>query len=110
MSRADTRVDAKVLRQVAECAAQRAGVRDDVDVVEPDAAGGWNLQRGHRAHERRLAGAVRPEQAEHPARDFQRDRLERARTVRIDMRELVDAQHTASRGGGDWLTDGLYRT
>ena len=80
--RAHGRVDAELLREVAEGAAHAVLLAQDVDglpravgvgVAERDGAGVGLLERGDRAHQRGLAGAVGPEQAVHAAADVERD-------------------------------------
>ena len=48
------------------------------------------LERGDRAHERRLAGAVRAEQAEHAGGDLERDVVEGADAVGVRLGETID--------------------
>ena len=90
----DPRIDAEVLRQVAQRAAQRVGIREHVDVAEADRALRRDLQRRDAAHQRRLAGAVRAQQPEHAARAPRGIiAVEGARAVRIDVGQVVDPQH-----------------
>ena len=64
----------------------------DVDVAERDRAGVGLLQRGDRAHQRRLARAVRPEQSEHAGRNRERYVLQRLDAVRVRLGQTFDAQ------------------
>ena len=90
--RRDARVDAELLRQIAEHAADRERVGNDVGAVEGDATGGRLLQGGDDPHQRRFAGAVRPEQAVHAARHVEIDPRERLNAVRIGVPEVSDLQ------------------
>jgi hypothetical protein len=54
----DARIDAELLRQVAELAADRILIGDNVEAVEQDGACVGILQRGDGAHESGLARAV----------------------------------------------------
>jgi hypothetical protein len=111
----DARVDAEVLRQVAEDAAHCVLVAQHVDVaaaVDADqarAAGVGLLQRRERSHQRRLAGTVGAQQSEHSGRDRERHAVERADAVGIGLGEIADleshvslqdARHAAPAGGG----------
>ena len=73
--------------------AQALGFADDVDVAEADAAFGRRLQRGDSAHQRRLAGAVGAQQAEHPLGNGQADVVQRPRAVAVDVRQVFDSKH-----------------
>jgi hypothetical protein len=59
----DAWIDAEILGQVAERAPQFLRLGDDVDSSEVDGALGRRLQRGDGPRQRRLAGAVRTEEA-----------------------------------------------
>ena len=63
------RVDAELLRQVAEQLAHLVLVAEHVDVAEARRARVGLLERGEGAHQGRLAGAVGPEQPEHAGPD-----------------------------------------
>ena len=67
--RAHLRIDAELLRQVAERLAHLVLLLQHVDVAEADAAVVRLLQRGEDAHQRGLAGAVGAEQAVHSRRE-----------------------------------------
>ena len=99
---ADLRVDAEVLRQIAEHATHGVFVAKNVDaaghVGELRRARVGVLQGRQRSHQGRLAGAIRPEQAEHAGGDRQRDVVERAHAVGIGLRQTGDVQlHGAGR-------------
>jgi hypothetical protein len=103
------RVDAEVLRQVAEDLAHRVLVAQHVDLAagqaaQRRAAGVGILQRRERSHQRRLAGAVGAEQAEHAGRNRQRDAVERANAVGVGLGEVADLQfhrwHQCGRKAG----------
>jgi hypothetical protein len=87
---ADFRIDAEVLRQVAQLAQQPFLVLQDVETVEMDAAAVGILQRRDGAHERGLAGAVRAEQAEHAIRDLEADIVDGLDAIGIRLVELLD--------------------
>ncbi len=90
---ADARVDPKILRQVAEPAAQCLGVGDDVDIAEGDCAAAGGLQRGDRAHEGGFAGAIGAEQAEHALRDQEGYIIEGTGAVGIDVGDIGELEH-----------------
>src|SRR5207248_645953 len=72
-----------------------------VDRIERRRAAIRLLQCGKRAHERRLARAVRPEEAEHPRLDRQRHMVERLDAVRVTLRKIADDKlHSNSPGNG----------
>ena len=89
----DAWVDAEILRQIAQAPAQRIRLGDDVDAVEADRPAGRRLQCCDRAHQGRLAGAVRPEQPEHAAADLEADPIERADAIGICVDQIDDRQH-----------------
>src|SRR6185369_15492414 len=86
-------VEAEVLRQVAEPAAQRLRVGQDVRAVQLDAARGRLEEAGEDPHEGGLAGAVGSEQAEHPGRDVEIDSLQGRHRARVDFHQVADGQH-----------------
>ena len=86
-------IDSEILREVAERAPELIGMGEDVDVAEADAALGRDLQRRHRAHQGRLARAVRPEEAVHAARNGQGHVVQRAGAVRVDVADAVQIEH-----------------
>ena len=57
------------------------------------------LQRGQRAHQRRLAGAVRPEQAEHAGRNGQRHAVERLDAVGVALGQVTNDELHSNLGG-----------
>jgi hypothetical protein len=85
-------VEAKVLRQVPEGLAHFVFLLHDVELAEVNAPFVGILQRGQDAHERRFAGAVRPEEAEHASLDRQGDIAEGADAVGIGLGEVVDPE------------------
>ena len=92
----NARIDPEILRQVAEPLAQFLGLLENVDPVEGYAARSRGLQRRHGPHQGGFAGAVRAEQSEHALGDGQGHIVERARTVRIDMGNVLQFQHSGS--------------
>ena len=91
------RIDAEVLRQIAEPAPQLARIGEDVEAVEDDRPRVRLLQRGDGAHQRRLAGAVRPEQPEQPLADLEAHVIERADAVGIGFRKMRDGEQSGPR-------------
>jgi hypothetical protein len=71
--RGEVLVDAEVLRQIAETAAERVGLGDDVGVAEEDAPRGRLRDRRDHLHQRRLARAVGAEEPEDAAVDREGD-------------------------------------
>jgi ABC-type Na+ transport system ATPase subunit NatA len=65
---------------------QRFGVGKHVDVAKLDASRRRLREGRHRPHQRRFAGAVGPQKAEHPARDRQAHVVERDCAVGISVR------------------------
>src|SRR3954462_1531702 len=53
------------------------------------------LERRKDAHQCRLAGAVRPQKAEHALRDRERHVVKGARAVRVSLGEILDAEQHA---------------
>src|SRR5688572_15912454 len=90
----DLRVDAEILRQIAEPMAQASRIGDDIESVENDRPFVRFLKRGNGAHERRLAGAIRPEKTEETFADFKVDVVECANAVRIGFREMRDREQS----------------
>ena len=78
-------IDAELLRQIAEDAADLVFLAEDVDAVEVDGAGVGVLQGGDGAHQRALAGAVGTEKTEHVVADGEGKVLERLDAVRIGL-------------------------
>src|SRR5204862_3747189 len=67
----------------------------DVLAVELDLAAGPTGEAGDRVDERRLAGAVRPDQADDTARrDLERDRVDSGRSA-VTHRQVGDRQRAA---------------
>ena len=87
------RIDAEVLRQIAQRPAQLFRVLEHVDGAEADVSGGRRLQCRDRAHQGRLAGPVGAQQAEHALFHGQIDVFQRLRPVGIDVRQVLDNQH-----------------
>src|SRR5678815_2676784 len=97
---AQVRIESELLREVAKNLSDVVGLREDVDLAEPDGARIRFLERGYRAHERRLPRTVGPEQAEHASGYVERDVLQGAYTVGIRLREIRDRKvHEGVEGG-----------
>ena len=97
--RAGVRIDAEFLRQVAQGLAHLFLALQHVDLAEHGAAAVGFLQRGQDAHQRRLAGAVGPEQAEHARRDRQADVVQRLHAVGIGLADVAESElHGRQRG------------
>ena len=89
------RIQAEVLRQVAQHAADLVLVVEYVVVAEEDGAGIALLQGGQGAHQGRLAGAIRAQQAKHPGRYRQRHVIQRHHAIRVGLRQFANLQfHT----------------
>jgi hypothetical protein len=95
VERGHPRIDAEILGQVAQGAAQGLGVSDHVDIAEPDESRGGGLQGGDDPHQRRLAGPIGTEQAVHAIGNDQIDVVERLHPAGIDVAEGLDDQHDA---------------
>jgi hypothetical protein len=97
-------IDAEVLWQVAEATAEDAGPGDHVGAVEPDLPGRRPGDGGGDPHQRRLAGAVGPEQAHHPGFEVQGDPGDRPFAAPVDLRDVDQLEHRAAlrqTGGSD---------
>jgi hypothetical protein len=90
---ADARIDAEILRQIAEHLTQPLRLLDHVDGAKADGAAGRGLQRRHATHQRGLARAVGAEQAEHPGRDLEADAVQGAHALGIDVAQILNRQH-----------------
>jgi hypothetical protein len=90
---AEIGIDAEILRQIAEHPAQRARVADHVLALPQHAAGGGPGDRGQDAHQRRLAGAVGPQQTEHSRRQRQAEAAERFDAASINLVNRLDGEH-----------------
>jgi uncharacterized protein YneR len=67
------RIDAEVLREIAERAAQLVGRFCDVAPVEADCSAAGPRYRGEHAHKRGFSSAVGAEQPENPGFESQRE-------------------------------------
>ena len=67
----DTRVDAKILWEVTQLAAEASRVGQDVETIERQLSRLGNLEGGNAAHQCAFACAVGPQQAEHAGGQFQ---------------------------------------
>ena len=90
LERRDLRVNAELLRQVAEGTAHRVLLLQYVEAAEPDGAAVGLLQRREGPHQGRFPGAVRSQKAEHAGGDPQRHVAQRLHAVRIGLRKIVD--------------------
>ena len=88
----DFGVEAELLREVSEDAADRVFLAEDVDVAERGAAGVGFLQRGEGAHEGGLPCTVWAEQAEHAEGDGEGDVLKSLRAVGVALGEVGDLE------------------
>ena len=104
---AQIRVEAELLRQVAENLSDVVGLGEHVDVAEANGARVRLLQRGDGAHQRRLPCAVGAEQAEHAGGYVERDVLQRANAVGVRLREIRDRE--IHEGPGEEATEGRAR-
>ena len=78
----------------------RGGVCENRHAVDSDVSAVRNLQRGQRAHERRLACAVRSEEAKEPRADGQVNSAKRLDAVRVAHGHTGDFKHTAGMVAG----------
>ena len=69
-------------------------------VIEPESA---SCSVAMRAHQRRLAGAVRPEQAEHAGADRERDVAQRLDAVRVGLGQVSNLELQSHRFSMVWL-------
>ncbi len=78
LARGQVGVEAELLRQVAEHGfdGDPAGLGGDVIAANLHLPAGWIDDARQDAHQRRLARAVGPQQAEHPRAQFQRDPIQ----------------------------------
>jgi hypothetical protein len=88
--RARLGIDAELLGQVAERLPHGVHLLHDVEVAEVDGADVRLLERGEDAHQRRLAGTVRAEQAVHSRRNRERHVLQRLHAVGIGLRYVAN--------------------
>ena len=72
------------------------GTNAYVNVAEADGALGRCLQGRDRAHERRLAGPVGPEQAKQAWLDLKADIVQRNHATTINLRDAINDQHALS--------------
>ena len=80
-----TRINAEILRQIAQRRAQGLGILEDIDITEGQRALIRCLQGGNRAHQRGLARPVGPQQSEHPVGNGQADAVERAYLIAVSL-------------------------
>ena len=98
--RPHVRIDAELLRQVAQRPADVVLLPHDVEsplracrgVAQVNRAGVRLLERGEDAHQRGLAGAVGAEQAVHPRRDRERHVLQRLHAVGVGLGHASNVQ------------------
>ena len=109
------RVDAEFLREVAEGATHAVLFAQDVDlprvqrgILQSDGAGVGLLEGGDRAHEARLARAVGAQEAEHAARDRERDIVQRAHPVGVRLCEALDPEFHERVSGGREASVAVY--
>ncbi len=93
----DARINAEVLREIAELPAQLLRLLEDIDVAELDAAFGRGLERRDRSHQRRFASAIGTEQAIHSARNRQADIVKRTHAICIGMADRDQFEHEFPR-------------
>src|SRR5688572_14435307 len=86
------RIDAELLRQVAQCLAHLVFLPQDIERPEMDLPLVGLLEGGDRAHERRLAGAIRAEKSVHAGWNGQMDALQRMDAIRIGFRQIADTE------------------
>src|SRR4030095_16265034 len=89
----EVRIEAELLRQIAELAPDELRILERVGAVERDLTGGRLEQAGDDAHERRLARAVRTEESEHSGRHGEAHALERGDGSGVDLDEIAKDEH-----------------
>jgi hypothetical protein len=101
----EVRIEAEFLRQVAEARPQSFGMLQDVDAVEIYSSRRGFEQPGEDFHERRLAGAVGAEKAEHPRSHVERNSLQGGHGTRVDLDEIANREHGVreSRSAGEFV-------
>src|SRR5690606_35391975 len=90
------RVDAEVLRQVAKHRTQSLWLCEHIDVAETNASLRRRLQCCDAPHERRFAGSIGPEQAEHPFWNLERHVIQRSCARGVDMSHARETEHRFS--------------
>jgi hypothetical protein len=96
----EVRVEAELLRQVAEQRPHALGAGGHVLAVEHDAPRRRLEQARDDAHQRGLARPVRPQQAEHPVRDLEVDALQRSDRTGIHLdQSLMDSIGPRGKAG-----------
>jgi len=96
----EVRVEPELLREVSEARPDLLGGLGHVLSVQDHAPGRRLEQAGDDPHQRRLSGAVRPQQAEHPHRYVERDPLERRHGPGVDLHQIADREH---RRRSSWM-------
>src|SRR5688500_9448390 len=86
------RIDAELLRQVAQCLAHLVFLPQDIERPEVALPLVGLLEGCDRAHERRLAGAIRAEKSVHAGWNGQIDALQRMDAIRIGFRQIADTE------------------
>ena len=94
--RRDARIDAEVLRQIAQPAPQLLRLGQHVEAVEHDRPLVRLLQSRDRAHQRRLPRAVGSEEPEQSAPDREIHPVEGAHAVAVGLRESGNGQQFAT--------------
>ena len=89
----DARINAEILRQITQHRPDPVRLGADIDTLEMNRAAIGRLQRGNRAHQRRLAGPVGPQQPEHPGRNGQADIIQRPNVIAVSLAQTFDHQH-----------------
>src|ERR1041385_353643 len=93
-------IERRVLRQIADAPPRFARLLDDVEALDRDGALGRRHEAGDDAHRRRLARAVRPEQAQNLAvLGAEADVVDRAK-VAVVLREAAHFYHKTIRCKG----------
>ena len=103
----DARIDAEVLRQVAQGASQQIGRLQHVDIAKADMARGRGLQGGHRPHQGRFSSPVGTQKPVHAARDRQIDLVQGLYAIGVDVGEVLDDQHRRSQAPFDVKRGGI---
>src|ERR1017187_919050 len=92
VQRGNLGIDAKLLWQVAEDAADLVFLAQHVNAIEVDRAGVRVLQRGDGPHQGTLAGAIGPHKAKHAVADGQGQVLKCLYPIWISLGETCDRE------------------
>src|SRR4029077_18702676 len=90
--RGEIRIDAEILRQIAEDRAEGIGILADVFVIPKDAAGSWLRDGGEDTHERGLTGAIGTEEAENAGAERELEIAEGGDVAAVGLADGLDGE------------------